>query len=336
MKLRLWAIVALLSAAAARDARGHGTPIHVEVAANQLVVSQGHNSGDGFAAEMYVETNEDGDPLGTMDVPGLGLQTLWEIPGFDIYGMADTSSLSIEVLPRPAPDADGAARWLWYWNPASERVTPAGDFAQFRWLARQASSITITPDGPQPPPLLLADPVAGYTGYHTHSLLAYALDADPAPPAGAYAMFAQLTSAQYAASAPFLLVFNYGVDYNEMLSAAPDMNRAAFLPGDYNHDDSVTPADYEVWKLQYGLAVDRFAPGDGNGDGLVEAADYTVWRNHLGTSFGPGPAGAQGVVPEPASIVLILLAAAALASRCGRSWTKTNIYSEPSLVDSCP
>ena len=49
--------------------------------------------------------------------------------------------------------------------------------------------------------------------------------------------------------------------------------------GDYNRDGEVGPADYAVWKSNFGT---NYLAADGNGDGIVNAADYTVWRNHFG------------------------------------------------------
>jgi hypothetical protein len=59
---------------------------------------------------------------------------------------------------------------------------------------------------------------------------------------------------------------------------------------------------------------------DGNLNGVVDAADYVVWRNNFGQSLpgagsvivgsgGSSPMQVGGGVPEPTSIVLVVLAA---------------------------
>ncbi|MEM6328949.1 MAG: matrixin family metalloprotease [Planctomycetota bacterium] len=73
--------------------------------------------------------------------------------------------------------------------------------------------------------------------------------------------------------------------------------------------------------------------GDYNGDLVVDGADYAVWRNSLGSTdvigslaewrvnFGAAPNTAAGVAtaaPEPASLLLVLLAGAAWPGRHGR------------------
>lgn len=84
------------------------------------------------------------------------------------------------------------------------------------------------------------------------------------------------------------------------------------LPGDYDGNGIVGQEDYTVWKQNFGNASSLSA--DGNGDGIVNAADYTIWRNSFGATWeglyygSGGGALAQGV-PEPASLLLILLAA---------------------------
>jgi hypothetical protein len=68
----------------------------------------------------------------------------------------------------------------------------------------------------------------------------------------------------------------------------------------------------------------EFPPGDFNEDGIVDAADYTVWRDGFNTvydemdyfvwrsNFGEGVAGAGATaphsVPEPASMVMLVVA----------------------------
>lgn len=123
-------------------------------------------------------------------------------------------------------------------------------------------------------------------------------------------------------------------------------NAAVSLPGDFNFDGRVDAADYTVWRdglgssysqTDYNLWKNNFGrnangngsallPGDFNFDGHVDAADYTVWRDGLGSSYSPadynlwkanfGRSGASSeilaigyvtAVPEPASLVLILL-----------------------------
>jgi hypothetical protein len=98
------------------------------------------------------------------------------------------------------------------------------------------------------------------------------------------------------------------------------------LLGDYNRDLVVDASDYTVWRNEFGSTTSPFA--DGNFDGTVDAADYTVWRDHFGESLvgagfgallglsGGGSAGGGtfvvGVVPEPGSVVLALLASLGL------------------------
>jgi hypothetical protein len=75
------------------------------------------------------------------------------------------------------------------------------------------------------------------------------------------------------------------------------------LPGDFNSDDVVDGADYVTWRNGLGTT---HTPGD-----------YGVWRSHFGQSQGSG-AGAGFVqaeaVPEPAGILIAILAAIALAA----------------------
>jgi hypothetical protein len=48
--------------------------------------------------------------------------------------------------------------------------------------------------------------------------------------------------------------------------------------GDYEDDEIVDLADFQLWKMTYGSTVDLRA--DGNGDGTVNAADYNLYRNN--------------------------------------------------------
>ena len=91
------------------------------------------------------------------------------------------------------------------------------------------------------------------------------------------------------------------------LTAAPS------LPGDFNHDGTVDAADYILWRKGLGTTYTQ--------------NDYNTWRAHFGQSAGNGSASAlplppspfDNAVPEPASIALLLFAAAILLAR-PRRW----------------
>ena len=57
-----------------------------------------------------------------------------------------------------------------------------------------------------------------------------------------------------------------------------------------------------------------FEHGDANGDGIVDAADYVIWRHTVGPATSLGVLANAGigvsVVPEPTTIVMLLVAAA--------------------------
>jgi hypothetical protein len=73
------------------------------------------------------------------------------------------------------------------------------------------------------------------------------------------------------------------------LAAAPS------LPGDFNGDGSVDAADYVVWRKADGTQ-----------------AGYDTWRAHFGQSVGSGAVTAENAtVPEPTTLVMLILAAAA-------------------------
>jgi hypothetical protein len=301
-------------------ASGHGTPIHVEVANGQLVVSEGIEDVVGFASMMFFEDDEDGDPFAELSLPVIGPSVIYQIPGFDIFGMDDNSNLSIEVLLRPVQGSVPLEqRTLWYWNNQTELVEPAPNEA-LRLLARESRTNTLTPnDLAAPPPLLLSDPMTGQQGFHNHGLLQFALDNDPTAPAGAYGFFARLTSTFYAPSDPFLVVLNRNVNYEKMTTAALAINLAAksAQPGDYDGNGEVDPADYLFWKARFGDVVMPLTSPDGSGNGIVDAADYTVWRDAL-IAAGAG-ADRPAMVPEPPAAALVLalgLASCRLRRNC--------------------
>jgi hypothetical protein len=80
----------------------------------------------------------------------------------------------------------------------------------------------------------------------------------------------------------------------------------AGLVGDYNNNGHVDAADYVLWRDGGPLQNDP-TPG-------VEPADYSFWRAHFGNSAASTSLAATSV-PEPATLVLLLLAGAVLLMR---------------------
>jgi len=289
MKRFLLVVVASISFVAlpARWGGAHGTPLLVGSAGQALVVSGGLPDEAGFASQVFVEDDEDGDPFASLVLPNLGPVIIWQIPGLDISGLNEQSSLSIEVLARPVKCSDPVEEQiLWYWNPQSESVEPAT--SDFYLLGTGSRYQRLSPDATvAPPPFLLASSLTGQQGYHNHGLLSYAVDNNPTAAPGAYGFFARLTSNHYAPSNPFLIVFNQGVEYSQMVSAALAINEAAggLLPGDYNHDQVVDAADYVVWRKT-----------------LDTLSAYQIWQVNFGAVDScTSPAGAIMRAPEPAT-----------------------------------
>jgi len=79
--------------------------------------------------------------------------------------------------------------------------------------------------------------------------------------------------------------------------------------GDFNADESVTGADYVVWANNFGGSDSVFCPGSSNDDGSVTGADYVIWANNFGNDY------STSTVPEPASMALLVLGAAAIIRR---------------------
>ncbi len=103
----------------------------------------------------------------------------------------------------------------------------------------------------------------------------------------------------------------YGTN-SVLLSVAPS------LLGDYNANGVVDTADYVVWRKTLRLLGAGLA-ADGNNNGEIDNGDYDVWRTYFGqTADGGFGATANATVPEPGTLMLIILAAAGVSPR--RRW----------------
>jgi Glucose / Sorbosone dehydrogenase len=99
-----------------------------------------------------------------------------------------------------------------------------------------------------------------------------------------------------------------------ILSKSDGMIRAivgttAAVSGDYNRDGHVDAADYIVWRRSMGQNLAPYSGADGSGNGTVDEADFEFWRERFGDSLGGAGATAEATVPEPASALLLSLAA---------------------------
>jgi hypothetical protein len=92
------------------------------------------------------------------------------------------------------------------------------------------------------------------------------------------------------------------------------LNVVPALPGDYNQDGSVNAADYTVWRDNLGSTT--ALPNDDTTG--VGPDDYIRWKTNFGQTAGAGSnTFGQAVAPEPATLVLLMLAAAGWCLRRG-------------------
>lgn len=93
------------------------------------------------------------------------------------------------------------------------------------------------------------------------------------------------------------------------------------VPGDYNGNDVVDAGDYVLWRDMPGTV-----PANTNfrnevvTPGTVEAGDYTAWRARFGNNTPPGSGLGSASIPEPASGLLMLIAA---GLGCIQQWGRT-------------
>jgi hypothetical protein len=80
------------------------------------------------------------------------------------------------------------------------------------------------------------------------------------------------------------------------------------LPGDFNADNAVDAADYVVWRDSLGQTGANL-PADGDGSTTIDLADYNIWRANFGRTPSSGSI-ANGTVPEPATVGLLIIWAA--------------------------
>jgi hypothetical protein len=88
------------------------------------------------------------------------------------------------------------------------------------------------------------------------------------------------------------------------------------IAGDYNANGVVDAADYIFWRKA--LAAGYNAAADGNDDGFVNQADRAYWAARFGNTPAGSGAGSSAAVPEPASFLLLAMAALLMAGGARR------------------
>jgi hypothetical protein len=96
--------------------------------------------------------------------------------------------------------------------------------------------------------------------------------------------------------------------YISSMQITPIQDPSTAVPGDYNQNGTVDAADYSVWRDHLGQTFALPNRSVAN-TGPITAADYTFWTSQFGQHAGSG-SGGTAAVPEPATSVLLVFAAA--------------------------
>jgi hypothetical protein len=111
----------------------------------------------------------------------------------------------------------------------------------------------------------------------------------------------------------FRMTTNGGQILNQIINTVT-MNAGSMIAGDVDGNGSVNIADFNVIRNNYGMTVDNRNQGDLSGDSLVSLADLRLWKAVA------APADiAAAVIPEPASVALVLSGVAAVLAMRRRS-----------------
>jgi hypothetical protein len=207
----------------------------------------------------------------------------------------------------------GEARWLWYWDPATEEVSISTLSSPLRVRSQRGfGELQLSQDDELTlAPLRIAEPLSSDVGQHVH-LVRYQFDGVTDSLVGAYGFFAELSSTVSGQTEPVLIMLNGSLSADRLLQAAYDINYAAGA-GDFDHDLAftcgdvdqlaeairsdrddlrfdlngdfeVTLTDLDAWRAKAGYVMldsqQPFLPADINLDGVVDGADFNVMNEN--------------------------------------------------------
>ncbi len=118
----------------------------------------------------------------------------------------------------------------------------------------------------------------------------------------------------------FTIASSVGWDFSQLYTTgeATLTSAGGVILGDFNGDSIVGSADLLAWKAGYGTTGNAVrTQGDADGDLDVDGGDFLVWQRQLGSA--PPVTAAPTPVPEPATVVLLILAATGLRARQSRA-----------------
>jgi VCBS repeat-containing protein len=108
-----------------------------------------------------------------------------------------------------------------------------------------------------------------------------------------------------------------GTAYSDLATVLIDVIAPVKVPGDATGDGHVDEADAAVLASNWGKSGMEWSMGDFNDDGIVNVADAAILAANWG--YEASEASEVGAVPEPGMLVTLLLGAAMLVGRRGRT-----------------
>lgn len=109
------------------------------------------------------------------------------------------------------------------------------------------------------------------------------------------------------------------VDLSPPIGSVAWIRSVAAINGDYDENGSLGAGDFQRWRADYGFFVAKGGGPDGTRDGVVDARDYVFWRKTAAANGGGAMVGGPSGIPEPSSLLLIVLGAFAFSISCRRN-----------------